>query len=72
MSKKSELLYLSIHSRWYSKPPKIPEVKPPGKAKAAIVKWYMGYMVRMEKWLEKKSPKTHKIYMLFKNGQFWF
>ncbi len=43
-------------------------MKPPAKAKTFIVKKYMGYIERMEKGLEKRSPKAYKIYMLFKIG----
>ena len=64
-----DLIFICDIFRTYSqKPPKIPEEKRPGKASAALIKGYIGYMARMEKWLEKKSPKAHKIYMLFKTG----
>lgn len=45
-----------------------PEIEPPGKIKAFIVKKYVNYLEKFDVTFGQKYPKVYKIYRLFKDG----
>lgn len=45
-----------------------PDIEPPGKLKAFIVKKYVNYLETFDATFGQKYPKVYKIYRLFKDG----
>jgi hypothetical protein len=45
-----------------------PEIKPPGKLKAFIVRKYVHYLTQFDTTFERHYPKIYQVYRLFKDG----